>query len=73
MMARNFFEPVRIYGRKESGEGFHFFKALGEILKKKLKDRPWVDFFIVNIGEIKRQVDAQLSWDFLILSPRPFS
>jgi hypothetical protein len=54
-------EPVGIYGRKESEEGFHFFKALGEILKNKLKGRPWVDLFVVNIGQIKRQVDLQLS------------
>jgi hypothetical protein len=53
-------EPVGIYGRKESEEGFHFFKALGEILKNKLKGKPWDDFFVVNIGKIKRQVDAQL-------------
>jgi hypothetical protein len=54
-------EPVGIYGRKESEEGFHFFKALGEVLKNKLKDRPWDDFCVVNIGKIKRQVDVQLS------------
>jgi hypothetical protein len=54
-------EPVGIYGRKESEEGFHFFKALGEILKNKLKDIPWDDVCVVNIGKIKRQVDAQLS------------
>jgi hypothetical protein len=53
-------EPVGIYGRKESEEGFHFFKALGEILKNKLEGKPWDDFFVVNIGKIKRQVDAQL-------------
>jgi hypothetical protein len=53
-------EPVGIYGRKESEEGFQFFKALGEILKNKLKGKPWDDFFVVNIGKIKRQVDAQL-------------
>jgi len=54
-------EPVGIYGRKESEEGFHFFKALGEILKNNLKGRTWDDFCVVNIGKIKRQVDAQLS------------
>jgi hypothetical protein len=54
-------EPVGIYGQKESEEGFHFFKALGGILKDKLKDKPWDDVFVVNIGKIKRQVDAQLS------------
>ena len=54
-------EPVGIYGRKESEEGFHFFKALGKILKNKLKDRAWDDLCVVNIGKIKRQVDAQLS------------
>ena len=53
-------EPVGIYGRKESEEGFQFFKALGKILKNKLKGKPWDDFFVVNIGKIKRQVDAQL-------------
>ena len=53
-------EPVGIYGRKESEEGFQFFKALGEILKSKLKGKPWDDFFVVNIGKIMRQVDAQL-------------
>ncbi|MBW1804212.1 MAG: hypothetical protein JRJ85_26205, partial [Deltaproteobacteria bacterium] len=37
-------EPVGIYGMKESEEGFHFFKALGEILKNKLRDRSWDDF-----------------------------
>ena len=56
-----FCEPVGIHGRKETEEGYHFFKALGKILKNKLKDRPWVDLYIVNIGRIKRQVDAQLS------------
>lgn len=54
-------EPVGIYGREESEEGFHFFKALGEILKNKLKGRSWDDFCVVNIGKIKRQVDALLS------------
>jgi len=54
-------EPVGIYGRKESEEGFHFFKALGEILKNKLKGRSWDDVFVVNIGKIKRQVDALLA------------
>jgi hypothetical protein len=54
-------EPVGIFGRKEAEEGYHFFKALGKILKNKLKDRPWSDLYIVNIGRIKRQVDAQLS------------
>ena len=54
-------EPIRIYGRKESEEGFHFFKALGEILKNKLKGRSWDDFYVVNIGKIKRKVDAQLA------------
>ena len=53
-------EPVGIYGRKESEEGFHFFKALGGILKNKLKGSSWDDFCVVNIGKIKRQVDAQL-------------
>jgi hypothetical protein len=56
-----FCEHVKIYGRKESEEGFHFFKALGENFKDKLKDKPWVDSYIVNIDKIKRQVDAQLS------------
>jgi hypothetical protein len=54
-------EPIGIYGRKESEEGFHFFKAFGEILKNMLKDRSWDDFYVVNIGKIERQVDAQLS------------
>ena len=54
-------EPVGIFGRKEAEEGYHFFKALGKILKNKLKDRLWSDLYIVNIGRIKRQVDAQLS------------
>jgi len=54
-------EPIGIYGKKESEEGFHFFKALGEILKDKLKGRSWDDLWLVNIGKIKRQVDAQLS------------
>ena len=54
-------EPIGIYGRKESEEGFHFFKALGDILKNKLKGRSWDDFCVVNICKIKRQVDAQLS------------
>ena len=61
-------EPVEIYGRKESEEGFHFFKALGEILKNKFKGRSWDDFCVVNIGKIKRQLDAQLSQDFFIRS-----
>lgn len=54
-------EPVAIYGRKKQGEGFRFFKALGGILKTKLKDRSWEDFLVVNIGKIKDRVDGQLS------------
>jgi hypothetical protein len=54
-------EPIGIYGKKESKGGFHFFKALGEILKDKLQGRSWDDLWLVNIGKIKRQVDAQLS------------
>ena len=54
-------EPVGVYGRKESEEGFHFFKSLGDILKHKLKGRSWDEFILVNIGKIKRQVDAQLA------------
>ena len=56
-----FCEPVGVYGKKESEEGFHFFKSLGDILKHKLKGRSWDEFFLVNIGKIKRQVDAQLA------------
>ena len=53
-------EPIGIGGRKKSKEGFQFFKALGGILKKKLKGGSWDDFWLVNIDKIKRQVDAQL-------------
>ncbi|MBW2028947.1 MAG: hypothetical protein JRH06_00615 [Deltaproteobacteria bacterium] len=54
-------EPVAIYGGKKQGEGFRFFKALGEILRTKLRDRSWEDFLVVNIGKIKERVDARLS------------
>jgi hypothetical protein len=53
-------EPVGIYGKRKSEGGFHFFKALGEFLKKKLKGKHWDDFYVVNFGKIKKQVDAQL-------------
>jgi hypothetical protein len=54
-------EPIGVYGNDESKEGFHFFKALGDILKNKLRGRSWDDFCLVNIGKIKRRVDAQLA------------
>ncbi len=54
-------EPVGIHGSKESKEGFHFFKALGDVLRKKFQGKSWDDFCLVNIGRIKRHVDAQLS------------
>jgi hypothetical protein len=54
-------EAISVNGKKESKEGFHFFKALGGVLKNKLKGRSWDDFCLVNIGKIKRKVDAQLA------------